>query len=595
MAAQFLYDDDGRTPISRQFNVYPGKPVIIKAGALTGPVAIYMSVGDCVTCNTDHVWQPLTMCGSAVVVSPDTSVIGISVPGLYYLGDPLVDPLNLGPNVNVTIEVVNEVPSELANCVPVVTESISEITVCVNGLTTIRKTVIDSNGVEDINFYGDNGIVITPKPTVFTIGPCAVVEKDHGWEILCDPVTNARIVVEFSRNEVTNILDRTATTMGGTPWAGNLDDLVTCDTPDMESDPISWCAAGVNVLQHVLKIDGTPTGDVFWTNAITGSVITAPVAPTLGTCSVQVLSETAVLICAGGVSMKEVVTKLSNGTEVKEYFTQDGASAVTPAQFTYGACQDLEVLGCVPLPPNPNVKLSIVNKTDTAEMSTWGNPWDQMTFIGQIDAASVQHPTWYVHELCGDPSLVGATDQNGFLIQLGGWQSNPDLDPNDPFDTIVAPVGFLSCPIGGKTTVKVIQRDDGLGGKTITKVYDIDANGTLVDLPTWAGLTIGACSIDANSVTMTGAARFAGPATIDAPLLLSTAPAGSKLSSVAITVRVGSANIEGSIPLPAGASVLVANPNHNQMWAATEDLNLDNFTYTLSNGCEVDVIWAVET
>ena len=53
----------------------------------------------------------------------------------------------------------------------IVKESISEIEVCVNGVTAIQKTVIDSAGVEEITYKTTNGVAL-PIPAVFTYGKC---------------------------------------------------------------------------------------------------------------------------------------------------------------------------------------------------------------------------------------------------------------------------------------------------------------------------------------------------------------------------------------------------------------------------------------
>lgn len=110
----FLYDNDARTPISRRFNVSEGKPVVLTAGDLVDPVQIYVAVGKCIGCDNDVVWEPLSICGAPVELSPDNTMIALTAPGLYNLGDPSVDPLILGPNTNVIAQEVSEVPVELS-------------------------------------------------------------------------------------------------------------------------------------------------------------------------------------------------------------------------------------------------------------------------------------------------------------------------------------------------------------------------------------------------------------------------------------------------------------------------------------------------
>lgn len=54
-------------------------------------------------------------------------------------------------------------------------ESISEVEICVGGVSAIQKTVIDSAGIEVITYKTTNGVAL-PTPTVFTYGFCPTVE-----------------------------------------------------------------------------------------------------------------------------------------------------------------------------------------------------------------------------------------------------------------------------------------------------------------------------------------------------------------------------------------------------------------------------------
>ena len=56
------------------------------------------------------------------------------------------------------------------------TESISEIEICIAGVTAIRKTVIDSEGVETVSFYGTDGLLLA-TPTTYTIGKCSLLTQ----------------------------------------------------------------------------------------------------------------------------------------------------------------------------------------------------------------------------------------------------------------------------------------------------------------------------------------------------------------------------------------------------------------------------------
>lgn len=54
---------------------------------------------------------------------------------------------------------------------PIVKESISEVEICVDGITAIQKTVIDSSGVEVITYKTTDGLILA-APVSFTYGKC---------------------------------------------------------------------------------------------------------------------------------------------------------------------------------------------------------------------------------------------------------------------------------------------------------------------------------------------------------------------------------------------------------------------------------------
>lgn len=103
---------------------------------------------------------------------------------------------------------------------------------------------------------------------------------------LCDPQTLAPILV------VTDIAvippASVAYNLDGSEYAGAVGDLVSCDSQNTDSDLISWCVDGQEFNQHLITLNGVPTGDVYWTDSA-GAVVPNPIpAATValkGTCS----------------------------------------------------------------------------------------------------------------------------------------------------------------------------------------------------------------------------------------------------------------------------------------------------------------------
>jgi hypothetical protein len=236
-APWFLYDDDARTVLSRKFNVMDGAPIVLTAGALTGPVQIYVAVGECIECDLDVVWQPVVLCGRPVELSPDQMMIAVSAPGLYCLGDPATEPLVLGPNVNISAQKVSEVPVEL------------------NKL-------------------------------------CPPLEYDREKVILCTPTGEKVLVVTITRtNAVPGTLPiKEYYLLGGVAgaasvWTGNADTLIQCPDVDTESDEVDYCDNGVSFTRWFVKKDGQPTGAYYDTDD-TGAIYT-PAGPIVkGLCRV---------------------------------------------------------------------------------------------------------------------------------------------------------------------------------------------------------------------------------------------------------------------------------------------------------------------
>lgn len=120
--------------------------------------------------------------------------------------------------------------------------------------------------------------VILPGTVVYTKKCPGDTEFDH--TILCDP-SGAKVIVVVSY-AATGIPTTAFYTLAGADYTGDTSLLTACDT-DLESDPLLWCDGGQDVIQWVVKSNGSPTGATFWTDAA-GLIIAAPTAATRGAC-----------------------------------------------------------------------------------------------------------------------------------------------------------------------------------------------------------------------------------------------------------------------------------------------------------------------
>jgi hypothetical protein len=167
------------------------------------------------------------------------------------------------------------------------------------------------------------------------------------------------------------------------------------------------------------------------------------------------------------------------------------------------------------------------------------------------------------------PTSVPYTGSLAALTDCGG-------DKSDPVTTNYCAAGINYTRVDGITAA----------GVPVYTVWLEDA-GIPVSAP--VGVTKGICQV--GEISKTGSAAFFGANTINAALLLSTAPTGSKLIGVDITVRSGHPTIEGSLPMPIGGAIVVSSAVYTQTWSSRDPAHLDDFTYTLAAGDAVDVFW----
>lgn len=107
-------------------------------------------------------------------------------------------------------------------------------------------------------------------------------QKEFDKTILCDKNTFAKVVVvtEYSS---TGVPTSTAYNLDGSLYTGDIvNDLTLCEV-DLESDDIIICANGVGLVQWVVKKNGVPTGEIYYTDKF-GVLVSTPADFTYGEC-----------------------------------------------------------------------------------------------------------------------------------------------------------------------------------------------------------------------------------------------------------------------------------------------------------------------
>ena len=104
--------------------------------------------------------------------------------------------------------------------------------------------------------------------------------KEFDHQILCTPDGTKVIVVTTYSS--TGIPSSIAYNLDQSLYIGDINLLTNCDV-DLESDPIIICIDGVSAIQWVVKKNGVPTGDVYYTDKF-GVLIPAPAIFTFGEC-----------------------------------------------------------------------------------------------------------------------------------------------------------------------------------------------------------------------------------------------------------------------------------------------------------------------
>ena len=104
--------------------------------------------------------------------------------------------------------------------------------------------------------------------------------KEFDDQILCAPDGTKIIVVTTYSS--TGVPSSIAYNLDQSLYTGDINLLTNCDI-DLESDPIIICIDGVSAIQWIIKKNGVPTGDVYYTDKF-GVIIPTPTLFTFGEC-----------------------------------------------------------------------------------------------------------------------------------------------------------------------------------------------------------------------------------------------------------------------------------------------------------------------
>lgn len=206
--------------------------------------------------------------------------------------------------------------------------------------------------------------VLPVAAPVVVIGGTPLPDPEYDHSILCDPNTDERVIVTtFFNPSAPPTIE--AFTLDGAPYGGDVSLLVACDTPEdvTESDAIAFCDGNDTVFQHIVKLNGVPTGAVFWTSTL-GGIITPPTNPVVGACA-QVAdvnkSSDGIVVTDDGVAGQQVVTftTVMDGLSVTNC---SNCFLVVELQYDSGIIQSGD--GTAVVAPNSTVSLSFQDAND---------------------------------------------------------------------------------------------------------------------------------------------------------------------------------------------------------------------------------------
>lgn len=147
----------------------------------------------------------------------------------------------------------------------------------------------------------DRVVLVQDKPFVICTG------KEFDKTILC-ALNGDKVIVVTTYDPITGVPTTIPYNLDGTVYIDAISSLVNCPDSDTESDRVQGCDGGVSVSKWVAKIDGVPTGTVYYTDDTTNAVVT-PTSWTEGSCIVPVLTKNLI----GGV-LKVTDSFLGDGT-----------------------------------------------------------------------------------------------------------------------------------------------------------------------------------------------------------------------------------------------------------------------------------------
>lgn len=218
-------------------------------------------------------------------------------------------------------------------------------------------------------------------------------EFDH--VLLCDPVSG-NLVIAVTTYSGTGAPTTTYYNQDGTPYVGGTP--IRCADSFLESDIVEGCAAGITYMQHVVKNNGQPTGQVYYTDT-TGALVPTPIGFTIGRCNLDPISDS-ICLCDDNAGVF---------TEFVRFYTYDpNANTVT---FTGDWLPDLSApytpTGTVGLCSQMGTPLQLVQRrVHLTGIQTWVRP------------ASVVSMTVFVRRIGDVTNPASVTDNAGGITPL---------------------------------------------------------------------------------------------------------------------------------------------------------------------------------
>lgn len=247
-----------------------------------------------------------------------------------------------------TIDGAPYVVGTIEPCLTVPADSeLSEIVVCADGVTAIRRITTSNGAITSETFIGANGAAIVPA--AWTPGPCPLAEvRDVEVQVLCDHGNlnslGGAVTVgpkPFMRTFVFDadgaLLSTRDTELDGAAVYAPVGPVFDCDLYDVETSRIEVCSAGRSLIMQRAQVyfEAQPIArSTQFIDPSDGLAVTPP--PTsweVGYCESADVTTWPRLVCATVFGVPQQAWMLEDGT-----FTGADGAAITPESWSPGSC-----------------------------------------------------------------------------------------------------------------------------------------------------------------------------------------------------------------------------------------------------------------